>query len=187
MENMEGFVHLYQTNRKEACELFFLPAFEEAFLKDDPENCALYHSMMKSRSRNLIVEEFLAAAGYKEIAALSVEEKILVLDVGKEKDTIRIQLLNDGYLEGKVSCEKGQIGLGVKRFNSDDFINGEFFLSVEKNKNIVMGSDVIHIDTVRQSFVIPVEWWGTLPAVSRQKENERLMRRRKAELMHNYL
>ena len=60
---MEDFVRLYHENRQEAMELFFLPNFSTIFLKDLPEQDAMYHSLMKSRSRNMIVEEFLTAAG----------------------------------------------------------------------------------------------------------------------------
>ena len=61
---LEDFVRLCKENRQEAMELFFLPGFPSIFLKHLPEQDAMYHSLMKSRSRNMIVEEFLSAGTY---------------------------------------------------------------------------------------------------------------------------
>ena len=66
ISTMEEFVQIYENNRKEAVDIFFLPNFEKVFLEHLPEQKSLYHSLMKSRSRSLILEEFLTAAGYKE-------------------------------------------------------------------------------------------------------------------------
>ena len=74
ISTMEEFIHIYEQNRKEAMELFFLPNFEEVFLQEEPEKQSLYHSLMKSRSRSLILEEFLTAAGYKEQTFIQVSE-----------------------------------------------------------------------------------------------------------------
>ena len=187
ISKMSQFVRLYKENRKEAMDLFFMSSFEDVFLKGEDEKKVLYHGMMKSRSRSMILEEFLTAAGYKPRIRLQVEDKRLVLDVGKDQDTLKLSLSGPGYLEGRVFCDKGQVQLSHERFNSDEFVDGEFILTIEKNKNFVMGSDVIHIRTVRQSFDIPVEWWGTLPALPQEREKKLRMRRQKAELMHNYL
>ncbi len=184
---MEDFVRLYHENRQEAMELFFLPNFSTIFLKDLPEQDAMYHSLMKSRSRNMIVEEFLTAAGWKEPAALAIEKKQVVLDAGKDKETICITLTADGYTEGTITAEKGQVQISVLKFTSADFEEGRLELAVEKNHSYAMGSDVIRIRTVRQEFEIPVEWWGTLPTVSREREVRSRIKRQKAELMHNYL
>ena len=187
ISNMEEFTRLYQENRKEAMELFFLPKFAEVFLKDFPEQEAMYHSLMKSRSKNLIIEEFLSAAGYKEQVSLEVGTKQVVLDAGRDRDKIILKLTAPGYLEGKIQCKKGQVQLSVERFNSDDFENGLLEVSVEKNQNYAMGNDVISIRTVRQEFEIPVEWWGTLPAYTKERDQRNRVKRQRAELMHNYL
>ena len=187
ISNMTDFARLYAANRREAVELFFLPNFEEVFLRESPEERAVYHSLMKSRSRNLILEEFLTATGYKEVASLSLERKSLVLDVGKDRDTITLIMENGGYIEGKVTCDKDQVQLSCIHFTSDDFVDGKLEISIEKNKNYLMGSDVIHITTVRQSFEIPVEWWGTLPEFTREREKNLRLKKEKAELIHNYL
>ena len=187
ISDMEGFLRLYKANRAEAVSLFFLPNFAEVFLKEKPLEQSMYHSLLKSRSKNLIVEEFLTAAGYKTPTKLALEEKRLILDVGKEKDTILLTLSDYGYLEGRVSSEKGQVDLSVSSFNSDYFEDGKLTVEVVKNQSFVMGSDVIRIETVRQKFEIPVEWWGTLPEYTREEERENRIRRQKAELMHNYL
>lgn len=185
--NMEEFTKLYLENRKEAMELFFLPNFSEVFLKKEPEQQELYHSLMKSRSRNVILEEFLTAAEYKPVTALCVEEKPLVLDSGKNQVTLTLKLTAPGYLEGQIRSEKGQVQLSAKRFTSEDFTDGVLEIQVEKNHNYAMGSDVISISTIRQEFAIPVEWWGTLPAYTREQEKAGRIKKQRAELMHNYL
>lgn len=184
---MEEFVRLYHENRQEAMELFFLPNFSSIFLNHLPEQDALYHSLMKSRSRNMIVEEFLSAAGYKEPASLSIEESQVILDAGKDKTVIHLLLSVDGYVEGKVTAEKGQVQLSVQKFTSADFKDGCLEIAIEKNHNYAMGSDTICIRTVRQTFFMPIEWWGTLPVASKEKETRSRIKKQKAELMHNYL
>ena len=187
ISDMADFTRLYAANRREAVELFFLPNFEEVFLRESPEERAIYHSLMKSRSRNLILEEFLTATGCKPVTLLSLERKNIVLDVGRDRDTITLIMDNDGYIEGKVSCDKDQVQLSCIHFTSDDFKDGKLEISIEKNKNYIMGSDIIHVTTVRQSFEIPVEWWGTLPEFTKEREKNFRLKKEKAELLHNYL
>ena len=187
ISNMEEFTALYYANRAEAMELFFLPKFADVFLKELPEQKNMYHSLMKSRSRNMIVEEFLTAAGYKEPTCLQVEQKQLVLDAGKDKACIEVRLTADGYIEGKIVAEKGLVHLSAERFTSADFKDGVFALEVEKSQSHAVGNDVIHIRTVRQDLAVPVEWWGAAPAFNAEKEKRRRIKRQKAELMHNYL
>lgn len=185
--DMEQFFLLYADYPKEAMELFFLPNFSEVFLKNRPEEKALYHSLMKGRSKSLILEEFLAAAGYKDPVELMVDDRPLVLDAGKDKEVISLKLSGPGYLEGRIRCEKGQVQLSPSRFSSRDFVNGVLEIAVEKNHSYAMGSDVIHISTIRQECEIPVEWWGTLPAYTKERETRNRIKKYKAELMHNYL
>lgn len=187
ISNMEEFTKLYHENRQEAMELFFLPKFAEVFLKDVPEQKIMYHSLMKSRSKNLIMEEFLSTAGYKEPVRLEVDKKQVVLDSGKDKDILVLRLNTDGYLEGRIQSKKGQVQISADRFTSNDFVDGVLEVSVEKNHNYAMGNDVILIKTVRQEFEISVEWWGTLPAYTKERELRNRIQRQRAELMHNYL
>ncbi|MCD8020900.1 MAG: DUF5717 family protein, partial [Clostridiales bacterium] len=187
ISNMEEFTRLYYENRQEAMELFFLPNFAQVFLKHEPEQRAMYHSFMKSRSRNMILEEFLSAAGYKEPTRLDVGMKKIVLDAGKDREVFTLKLITEGYIEGQIIAEKGQVQLSRNRFTSNDFTDGCLELAVEKNHNYIMGNDVIRIRTVRQEFAIPVEWWGTLPVATKEQEMRSRIKRQRAELMHNYL
>ncbi len=187
ISSIEDFMKIYAGNRKEAMELFFLPAFEEVFLKDLPRQQALYHSLMKSRSRSLIMEEFLTAAGYKEAVRLDVPKKKLVLEGEDDQAELELFLGTEGYLEGKLSCEKGQLKLSHTVFTSDDFTDGRMVVTVKKNPNRIRGNDVIHIETVRYHFEIPVEWWGQQPTVSKNREEQIRIKKQRAELMHNYL
>ena len=88
---MEEFVQIYENNRKEAVDIFFLPNFEEVFLQGKPEQKELYHSLMKSRSKSLILEEFLTAAGYKNTSFLDVSQDKLVLE--EEDSSAQLELL----------------------------------------------------------------------------------------------
>ena len=188
ISDMEGFMRLYEANRVEAVSLFFLPDFAEVFLKNRPLEQMLYHSLQKSRSRNLIVEEFLTAAGYKPVSRLIVSNRPMVLDAGRDRETIEITLSASGYVEGRVSSRKGYVSLSADRFNSDYFDeNGTLRVVIEKKPGHLVGSDVILIETIRESVEIPVEWWGTLPAGTKEKEKASRIRRQKADLMHNYL
>ena len=187
ISDMNGFMDLYYHDRAQAREIFFQPNFSNVFLKEQPEKQVLYHNLMKSRDKNLIMEEFLSAAGYKDLVMLSVEEKTIILDSGKNREEILITMGQEGYIEGRISTEKGQVSISHERFTDADFQEGRFSIRIEKNQNFTMGSDVIRIDTIRQHFEIPVEWWGTLPAVSQEKEQQIQLKKQTAELMHNYL
>ncbi len=184
---MEEFTELYFSHREEALELFFLPHFADVFLKDDPEQRAMAHSLMKSRSKNRILEEFLTAAGYKEPTELMVEERPIILDAGKNEETVQIRLTAPGYTEGRISSERGQVKLSLDTFTGEDFTDGCLDLLVEKNEKYAMGNDVITIRTSRQEFAIDVEWWGTLPAYTKEQELKSRIKKQRAELLHNYL
>ncbi len=187
ISTMEEFVDIYKKNRKEAMEIFFLPNFEKVFLEELPEQKSLYHSLMKSRSRSLILEEFLTAAGYKEPAFVEVSGEKIVME---EKDTqvpVTIVLTQEGYIEGRIYSEKGQVQPSVSRFSSDDFTEGTLQITIEKKQNLLNGSDIVRIDTVRQNIEIPVEWWTELSSIDKDREQKLILKRRKAELMHNYL
>ena len=129
----------------------------------------------------------MSAAGYKEPVRLEVDKKQVVLDSGKDKDILVLRLNTDGYLEGRIQSKKGQVQISADRFTSNDFVDGVLEVSVEKNHNYAMGNDVILIKTVRQEFEISVEWWGTLPAYTKERELRNRIQRQQAELMHNYL
>ncbi|MDO4976487.1 MAG: DUF5717 family protein [Eubacteriales bacterium] len=187
IRSMVDFQKLYQQSKAQAMEIFFHPNFSEVMLKDEPEKRMLYHGLMKSRNKNLIMEEFLTAAGYKEVTILDLEEKGIVLDSGKNEAEIVISMNTDGYVEGKITCQKNQVGISHEKFTSNDFVDGKLVVRISKNQNYTMGSDVICIDNVRQHFEIPVEWWGTLPEVTDAKEQALQIKRYRAELMHNYL
>lgn len=187
ISNMEDFTKLYYENRQEAMELFFLPNFADVFLRNLPEQKELYHGLMKSRSRSMILEEFLCAAGYKEPTCLTVEKEQITLDAGKEQEKLVISLTQKGYVEGKIKAEKGQVTLSVGAFTSEDFAEGRLELILEKNHNYTMGSDVIRIVTMRQEIAVRVEWWGTLPEYTKEREKKSGLKKQRAELMHNYL
>ena len=187
ISTMEQFLQIYYVNRKEAMELFFLPNFEEVFLKGLPKKQDLYHGLMKSRSKSLILEEFLIAAGYKEVPFLETSEDKLTMEAEDIKSEVTIELTVPGYIEGCIVSEKGQVQLSVERFSSDDFVEGKLTVEVEKKQNLLNGSDIIRIDTVRQSIEIPVEWWSKHNKLSKEKETQLYLKKKRAELMHNYL
>ena len=187
ISTMEEFVDLYKNNRKEALDLFFLPNFEKVFLEELPEQKCLYHSLMKSRSRSLISEEFLTAAGYKEPTFVEVSGDKIVMEENDTQASLTITLTKEGYIEGRIYSEKGQVQPSLTRFSSDDFTEGKLQLTIEKKQNLLNGSDVIRIDTIRQNIEIPVEWWTELSMTDKEREQKLTLKRRRAELMHNYL
>lgn len=186
ISTMDEFTELYKQNRKEALELFFLPNFEKVFLEELPEQKSLYHSLMKSRSRSLILEEFLTAAGYKELTYVTVSDEKIVMEEDAQA-SLTIALDSEGYIEGRISSAKGQVQPSISRFSSDDFTDGKLSITIEKKQNLLNGSDVIRIDTIRQNIEIPVEWWTQSSAIEKDREQKLAFKRKRAELMHNYL
>lgn len=159
ISSMEEFARLYAQYPREAMELFFLSSFPEVFLKHDPEKRALYHSLMKSRSKPLILEEFMTAAGYKEQISIETEEKSIFLNEGEESGKLVLKLSGPGYLEGRIFTERNQVRLSAERFSSEDFHENTLEVLIEKNQKRTSGSDIIHISTIRQNLLINVEWW----------------------------
>lgn len=185
--DMEDFTKLYHENRQEAMELFFLPNFADVFLGDSPDKKALYHGLMKSRSRNMILEEFLCAAGYKEPSCLTAEKEQIVLEAGIEQEVLKLHMSGDGYLEGKIFAEKGQVQVAPESFTSRDFTDGVLEISVKKSRNRATGSDVVRIQTTRQQLNIPVEWWVAYSQYNQRLEQKNHKKKQRAELMHDYL
>lgn len=187
ISTMEEFVQLYEQNRKEAMDLFFLPNFEEVFLQEKPEQQNLYHSLMKSRSRSLILEEFLTAAGYKKQTFIVTSEDRVVLEEGEDKGSITLTLTQPGYVEGRIFSERGQAEPPIDKFTSEDFEDGKLTFYIEKKQGLLNGSDIIKIDTVRQNIEIPVEWWTPYSDLESDREQRLQLKKKRAELMHNYL
>lgn len=187
ISSMEEFARLYAQYPREAMELFFLSSFPEVFLKHDPEKRALYHSLMKSRSKPLILEEFMTAAGYKEQISIETEEKSIFLNEGEESGKLVLKLSGPGYLEGRIFTERNQVRLSAERFSSEDFHENTLEVLIEKNQKRTSGSDIIHISTIRQNLLINVEWWEKGADPGKEKRNEVSIKQLKAELMHNYL
>lgn len=187
IETLEEFSSLYQKERKEAMALFFLPAFPKVFLKDDPYLIQLYKNFQKGRKKAVIVEEFLAAAGYKPTAKLAVEQSKIILDAGREEAEIVLKMETDGYLEGFLKSEKDQIYFSKTTFTSDDFVHGRLIIRVTQDPKKAVGSDLLIINTARQTFEIPVEWWGTLNDREGEIREKQRINRYRADLMHNYL
>ena len=187
ISTMEEFVHIYEQNRKEAMELFFLPNFEEVFLQEEPKQQNLYHALMKSRSRSLILEEFLTASGYKEPTFVEVAEKKVVLEEGENTAALTMTLTLPGYVEGRIYSKKGQAEPSIQRFSSDDFEDGKLIFTVEKKPGLRNGSDIIQIDTIRQEIEIPIEWWTKYQELETDRGQRIQIKKKRAELMHNYL
>lgn len=187
ISQLEEFVRLYESSPKEAMELFFLSNFSEVFLKDNPERRAMYHSLMKGRSKPLILEEFMTAAGYKGLTLIETEEKNIILGSGTEPEFLTLKLTEPGYLEGRAYSEKGQLKLSVDRFTSNDFQDGILEVAIEKNRRLSAGNDIIHFTTIRQDLKLSAEWWDSGPVYKGEQEKKNNIKRQKAELMHNYL
>lgn len=187
ISDMEGFTRLYHASVKEAMELFFHPQFSQVFLKEEPEKQSLYHCLMKSRSKPLILEEFMTGAGYKEPVSLIVDEKSLVLNERDEEESILIKLSGQGYLEGRIYSEHQQLIFSTDRFTANDFEDGCLRISCKRNPRPASGSDVIHISTVRQDITVPAEWWETESRAHGERERIKAVKELRAELMRNYL
>lgn len=187
ISDMNGFTELYDQYPQEAMELFFLSSFSDVFLKSEPEKKAMYHSLMKSRSKALILEEFMTAAGYKDQVSLEVEQTSVVLNKDKDSENIVLKLSGPGYLEGSIYSEKNQVFPSIQRFSSRDFQDGLLAISLVRNQKRAAGNDIIHITTIRQDLTVSAEWWEESSLYKGDREKQYNIKQLKAELMHNYL
>lgn len=187
INTLEAFTKLYEEKPEEAVSLFFQPAFLPVFLSHDIELQILYRNFQKARKKAVIVEEFLVTAGYKETTRLSVNQGKLVLDAGRDTDTITLKMEKSGYLEGIIYAQKDQVELSVSSFTSKDFEDGILKIKVRQDPDLIMGTDVISVVTARQTLNIPVEWWGTIPVSAGLSKTKQKVKKLRADLMYNYL
>ena len=187
ISELDQFMELYEKEAEEAANTFFLPEFPEIFLRGDESLKELYHGMMKGRSKSVIMEEFLVAAGLKKAVTISVDEDRLTIEQGKDNAQLTLHLSEKGYVEGKIYGQKGLLTLSVDSFHGRDFRDGILTVEISKNPKAHTGSDIVVIETISQHLEVMVEWWDVQKEPSSEREALNRAKHQRAELMHNYL
>ncbi len=125
----------------------------ESILKD---------ALLLGQNKNIAEEEYLVATHEKEPALVEVTEKSLeyeniTIDTYK---SIKIDLVQPGYIEFEVSCQDSFIQIDKHLFSTEDFVNGSFSLQfkiIESKLHAGKNFTFIKIYSSTQEIEIPVE------------------------------
>ncbi len=153
LSSLDDFSKLAGEDWNKAREIFFIKDFPEILLAEQEELRSLYHDLLKGRSKDMIMEQFLMAAIGKPPVKVSVDVKEVRID---ETKVGRFLMKKEGWgcLEGRIYGEADGLYVNMERFYQDSFEEdqAEIFLSLKEG----FEKDVLIIETAFSRFRIPV-------------------------------
>lgn len=156
ISNLKEFADFAREDWKRARDAFFTKEFKEVFLMEREEYLSCYQGLLKGRSRDVILDNFLQKTMGKKPVMLewTGKEKIWL----SRKETCTVVLTMDGWgsAEGKIYSKRGNLNVNKNDFFCTDFQEGrmEITLSFYEGKE---NQDELTIETVYQKISIPVE------------------------------
>lgn len=123
---IEEFAEFAKEDWKGAREAFFSKEFKEVFLLEKKEYLSLYQGLLKGRSKDIILDNFLQKAAGKKPFMFQVEwsdKKRNELSLTKETELF---LHSDGwgYAQGRIFTQKGELLVLRDTFSAADFQDG---------------------------------------------------------------
>lgn len=126
--NLFHFTNLVKSKYEEAVRIFTDEKFSKCLLKDNLQYQALYEGLIKSRSRDNALEEFLIGINKKQRIEFSVSDRSREYD-SLENDYGDIILISKdgwGYAEINVETEGDFIADCKKRITTEDFAGNNY-------------------------------------------------------------
>lgn len=107
IKDLFNFTNLARTDTAEAIKLFKSSEFKEILIHHDVKFLLLYQNIIKSRSTNQAMEEFLIAIRKKIPVNISVDKTVLHYEIRSESMMDKITLIKDnwGYVKINVSTD----------------------------------------------------------------------------------
>lgn len=162
INTLDEFADLTAENWVEARELLFCEDFYNVFLKDDIHLREVYYELIKGKERDCILEEFLKAAGCKEVIKLQCEEEKITLNEEEKHKDICIKKTEWGYIKGNVRMKKGCFGVSCQNFTTSDFNDETLCIHVFVEEDYCGGNinleDELIIETAYEKLIIPIRY-----------------------------
>lgn len=161
INTLDEFADLAAENWVEARELLFCEEFYNVFLKDDIHLREIYYELAKGKERDCILEEFLKAAGCKEVIKLQSQEEKITLSEEETQRVIGIKKTEWGYIKGNIRTEKGYFRVSCQSFTTTDFEDEILYVNVsmtdhyEKNTSL---EDELIVETAYEKIIIPIRY-----------------------------
>lgn len=130
IRDLYHFANLAKIQWKEAKRLFLSPEFPAILLRDERQKL-LYENLLKSRSMNLAMEEFLIAVHKKTRVGLTLSKTYVCYENCSEISRDFVEVLKDGWGYGEYAAEaEGDfISLERESFTTGDFIGNAYVLN----------------------------------------------------------
>lgn len=158
ISNMQEFADFAREDWKKARDAFFTKEFKEVFLSDNKEYLSCYQGLLKGRSRDVILDNFLQKTTGKKPVMLEWKREENENEILLEKEETRTVILTmDGWgcIEGKIYSKRGNLRFNRDNFFCTDIQDGsmEITLSFEADKQ---NQDELIVETVYQKISILV-------------------------------
>ncbi len=191
IKDLFNFANLATADWAEALKIFKSEEFRLFILHYETKFYVLYHNLLKSRSTNQALEEFLIAVHKKLQMNITVSKTILSYQVSQESFMDKLILTKDnwGYTEIRVSTDAPFISLEHKIIWSDNFVGNAYSLELVLDpKKMRSGNNYgrIYIKTTHQSIIIEVSCRCN-KAETKRDDNFRYIKLYERKLTENYL
>ncbi len=160
--DLTRFTYLARYNWQQAVDIFTSNDFSSYILSNDYEYAYIRKQLLKSRSMNQALEEFLIAVNQKLPIKLSISKSELAYNINNESiaDKILITLENWGYINVDIDIDCPFIHIDDKSISSESFIGNGYFLEfilmpekMHKGKNYGR----IYLKTTYETLIIEIK------------------------------
>ncbi|MDO4555227.1 MAG: DUF5717 family protein, partial [Lachnospiraceae bacterium] len=181
---LEDFSSFAEENWKTAREAFFTKEFKEVFITENQDSLFLYQGLLKGRSRDVILDNFLQATTGKKPVTLEPDCSSLRL---KDKKQAEVCFLKKGWgcCEGKIYSRNHHLRISQESFGAADFQENKLSVPVSFQEQDGFCEDILVVETVFQRIEVPVVF---VPQRTEKSQEMRQPRERTmAKLLKNYV
>lgn len=182
ISSIEEFAEFAKEDWKRAKDAFFSKEFKEVFILEHKKYLPLYQALLKGRSRDVILDNFLQETTGKQPLYFEAEWEH---DKESEAGTVILRMSGWGYTEGRIYSKNGNVKPDRDVFCSGDFQDGILPVTLTYGGKKA-GADTFVIETVYQTIVLPVSCLGGQKERKQETKGEK-KDRMFSELLHYYV
>lgn len=182
ISSMEEFAEFAREDWKKAKDAFFSKEFKEVFILEHKKYLPLYQALLKGRSRDVILDNFLQETTAKQPLFFEAEWEP---DGEQGAGTVILRMKGWGYTEGRIYSKKKTVKPDRDVFCSGDFQDGILPVTLTYGEEKAV-SDVLVIETVFQTITLPLsclEGQKKRKQVTKREEKDKLF----AKLLQYYV
>lgn len=130
--DLTRFTYLARYNWQQATDIFISDEFPAYILSEDDDYAFIRKQLLKSRSINHALEEFLVATHQKLAVKLSINQTKLFYEVGNEAIADRILITKEswGYIDIDVITDAQFLLIDKDKITSESFVGNSYFLEL---------------------------------------------------------